>query len=81
MVKTTEPLTVSQAKRLVTSELNKMGVSSCSVRGRTVDFTDLARARCIFVDVVNWSGNCEQWQQLREFAVKNGFRMEPKGIG
>jgi hypothetical protein len=55
----TGSLTTHAAKRLLREELERRGlrkkVSWTRLTVRTVDFTDLARARCVFVTVHGWT--------------------------
>ena len=42
---------------------------------RTVNFTDLARASCIFVKIHGWQPN-PVWVELKRIAVAHGFHIE-----
>ena len=68
-------ITTGQAKKIIASELEKRGLPFTKLTAKTVDFTDLARANCIFVKIHGWQPN-PAWDELRAIAVQNGFRIQ-----
>lgn len=69
------PVTVAEAKRLVRQALASLGRGDLKITAKTIGFTDLARASCIFVKVHGWTPH-NGWRGLQELARANGFRME-----
>ncbi len=72
-----ETLTPSKAKRLLSNELQRLGLNTnyTVLSSRTVSFVDLARGQTIFVRVHGWKPN-PLWSQLEAFAKANGFLIE-----
>lgn len=68
-------MTVNEAKWLIKAELERRKLPYTKLTARTIDFTDLARASCVFVKVHGWVPN-PQWTELKAIAVANGFRIE-----
>ena len=67
--------TTPAAKKLVAGWLTELGLTDCAVgRAHTVDFTDLARATCLFVDVNNWRPDARA-TDLERRAKAAGFRL------
>ena len=64
-----------QAKKIIASKLNELGLSYTKLTARTIHFSDLARASCIFVRVHGWQPN-PAWSELKALAIANGFRVE-----
>ena len=73
-------MTVHQAKKIIKQFLDERGLKYEKIRGRTIDFTDLARASCIFVEVHGWTPNPAAIDAI-DLAVKNGFRVQFFGPG
>jgi hypothetical protein len=65
-------------KQIIKMELDKRGLPYTKLTARKVDFTDLARASCIFVKIHGWQPN-PAWDELKAIAVANGFRIETAG--
>lgn len=77
-----EPLTPAQAKKLIAGKLAEQGLTITKINAKTVGFSDLARASCVFVTVTGYpfdgenGNNTNYWHnQLKPFAVANGFRV------
>jgi len=68
-------ITARKARKLLIDFLSKEGLPYTRVQARTISFTDLARAKRIFVKVCGWTPSPE-WEKVREFAVANGFSVE-----
>lgn len=68
-------VTVGQAKKIVKSELERRDLPFTKLTARTIDFTDLARASCVFVKIHGWQPN-PAFDEIRAVAVANGFRIE-----
>ncbi len=68
-------MTPAQAKKIIAAELQARYLPYTKLTARTIDFSDLARASCIFVTIHGWQPN-PQWEELRKVAVANGFRIE-----
>lgn len=68
-------MTATEAKRIIKSALDEKGLLYTKLTARTTDFTDLARAKCVFVKIHGWVGG-PRWDELRDIAVQNGFRIE-----
>jgi len=66
------------AKKLLKGELQRRGVGFSKLTAHTVDFTDLARERMVFVEIHGYEPVMGKvnWPELREFAKANGFRIE-----
>jgi hypothetical protein len=65
----------SQAKKIIQAELEKHNLPYEKLTARTISFSDLARASCVFVKIHGWQPN-PAWEELRAVAVANGFRIE-----
>lgn len=68
-------ITPAAAKKVIAAALAERDLPFTKLTARTVDFTDLARARCVFVKIHGWQPN-PAWTELRQIAVDNGFRIE-----
>jgi hypothetical protein len=68
-------ITTHQAKKIIKEALDQEGLPYIKLTARTVDFTDLARVRYIFVRVHGWEPN-PAGSVLKQLAVDNGFRVE-----
>ena len=68
-------VTASQAKKIVKSELERRNLPFTKLTAKTIDFTDLARASCVFVKIHGWQPN-PAFDEIRAVAVANGFRIE-----
>ena len=71
-------ITSTQAKKLTEAKLRAEGLSGHKLSAKTVDFTDLARDKMIFVTVHNWTPNPKA-ECVQSFAKDAGFRVEFKG--
>lgn len=80
-------MTPQQAKNIIRAELERRGLSFEKLTARTIGFQDLARANCVFVKIHGWQANIKRdveglpvpttsWDELRQVAVSNGFRIE-----
>jgi hypothetical protein len=78
-------LTPAGAKKIIKAELEKRNLPYTKLTAKTISFSDLARASCIFVKIHGWSslatssiavGEPSAWSQLKEVAIQNGFRIE-----
>ena len=67
--------TPHRAKAIIRAELERQGLIYTKLTARTVDFTDLARAKCVFVKIHGWQPN-PVWDDLQALAVRHGFRIE-----
>lgn len=70
-----EPVTPQAAKRLIAEKLAEIGKPGLKLTARTISFSDLARASCVFVKVHGWTPSPE-WSLLQETARAHGFRVE-----
>lgn len=68
-------ITPRQAKEIIRQRLAELNLPTFHLSAKTIDFTDLARARCIFVKVHNWVPN-PMYRELDLTARVNGFRIE-----
>jgi len=66
---------IRQAKLLVKDYMDKNNIPYTNITGRTVDFTDLARARVVFVKIHGWQP-CPALIGIQQMAKENGFRVE-----
>lgn len=73
------PVSVSVAKKLIRSALSARGLEN-KLTTKTIDFSDLARASCVFVVVHGWSPDPFA-AELEKIARENGFRVTFKGGG
>lgn len=64
-------------KQIIKAELERRGLPYTKLTSRTVDFTDLARASCVFVQIHGWKPS-PAWDELKAIAVANGFRIEAR---
>lgn len=69
------PITIVAAKKITKKFLEENNLQYTKLTGKTVDFTDLARVRIIFVKVHGWKPD-PQWAELKQLAIDNGFRVE-----
>ena len=72
-------MTPHSAKKIIGNILTERKVPFTKLTAKTIDFTDLARAKCIFVRVHGFVFNEETtplWRELRIIAGSNGFRIE-----
>lgn len=74
-------MTASKAKRLLAVELADYGIPYDRLTAKTVHFTDLARASCVFVTVHGWGGRERDATRLEEFARGREFRVDFKEGG
>lgn len=68
-------MTPRQAKQLLASYLTENGLTFSKLTARTISFMDLARDGCVFVKLHGFN-QWNQWDNIRGFAIKNGFRVE-----
>jgi len=68
-------MTTNEAKKIVAAELQKRNLPYTKLTAKTVDFSDLARATCIFVKIHGWQPN-PAWDEIRQVAVAHGFRIQ-----
>jgi hypothetical protein len=73
-VRSTE-LTPAACKLIVREFLDERRLPYERLSARTIDFSDLARARVIFVSVHGWQPS-PAWEELRALAFKHAFRVE-----
>ncbi len=73
----------AEAKKLMAAELQRLDVPYFRLSARTINFSDLARSSCVFVTIHGFlfsqrmdTSSHEVWQELKDFAVKHGFRIE-----
>jgi hypothetical protein len=69
-----EAITINKAKMFVRRELEKAGLNN-RITARTVDFTDLARCKRIFVRVHDWKPD-PAYETLHKAARLLGFYVE-----
>jgi hypothetical protein len=73
-----EAITARQAARIMVRALEARGITGVTCKGRTVDFTDLARASRVFVRLHGWQtsehGRC--WDELAAIARSHNFSLE-----
>jgi hypothetical protein len=72
-------MTTHQAKKIVANILTERNAAFTKLTAKTIDFTDLARAKCIFVRVHGFvfdENTTPLWRELRTIAGSNGFRVE-----
>lgn len=72
-------MTPAQAKRLIKAKLDELKLPYTKLTAKTVNFTDLARASCVFVKVYGWKPD-PAWDVLVKLAVDNGFRVEAPDV-
>jgi len=70
-------MNITNAKQAIREALRALGLSN-KVTARTIDFTDLARQRVIFVKVHDWNPNPAAIE-LEALGQRNGFRIEFSG--
>lgn len=73
-----EQITIHAARAIIRNYLVLDDIPFTKITSHTADFTDLARARCIFVTVHGWQPNPVA-RDLQELAVSHGFRVQFKG--
>ena len=74
----TTEITPAAAKKLLCGELDRLQLPYTRLTARTIDFTDLARARRVFVCVHGWKPS-PAFDDLRLFARPHGFCVEAFG--
>ncbi len=70
-----DDLTPSQAKKIIKFELDRRELPYTKLTAKTISFSDLARADCIFVKIHGWQPN-PIWDELKATAIARGFRIE-----
>lgn len=71
------PITFNCAKKLIRSALSARGLEN-KLTAKTIDFSDLARASCVFVTVHGWRPD-PLAAELERLAGEHGFRVIFKG--
>lgn len=64
-----------KAKQIIAKKLTELDIPYTKLTAKTVGFSYLARARCIFVKIHGWKPN-PAIGELKSLAVANGFRVE-----
>jgi len=67
-----------QAKRIIQNALDELRLPYTKLTAKTISFIDLARDKCVFVQIHGWQPN-PAWKILKQLAHKNGFRIEIGG--
>lgn len=73
-------VTTHQAKKIIKEVLDREGLPYTKLTGKTVDFTDLARSRCVFVLVHGWKMDPKA-ALLTAAASEHKFVVQFKGPG
>jgi len=68
-------MTPSNAKQIVKMALESRGLPFTKLTARTVNFSDLARGRCLFVAIHGWQPN-PAWDEIKQVASDAGFCIE-----
>ena len=68
-------MNANAAKKVVAEKLNSLGLPAFKLSAKSIDFTDLARANCIFVKINGWRPS-PFWDDLKKTAKENGFCIE-----
>ena len=68
-------MNIRQAKLLVKDYMDKNNIPYTNITAKTIDFTDLARAKVIFVKIHGWKP-CPALLGIKQMAIENGFRVE-----
>jgi hypothetical protein len=68
-------MTPLRAKKIIKLKLDELGLKYEKLTARTINFSDLTRASCVFVKVHGWKPN-PQWEILQLLAKNNDFRVE-----
>lgn len=68
-------MTPREAAKLMSKELSRRGLPFNKISAKTVEFTDLARARAIFVKIHGWLPNPIAYE-IKEFGRANGFNVD-----
>lgn len=75
-------ITTHAAKKVVQAFLDEHKLTYTKLSARTIDFIDLARAKCVFVTVHGWvpiitdTPEPTRGSELAHLAIANGFRVE-----
>lgn len=72
-------ITTHAAKKVVQAFLDEHKLTYTKLSARTIDFTDLMRAKCVFVTVFGWQVS-PKGADLERLAVANGFRVQFDGF-
>lgn len=70
-----EKITPAGAKKIIKAALEERGLPFEKLTARTVDFTDLAGAKCVFVKIHGWNPD-PRWEELKAVARMHGFRLQ-----
>lgn len=70
----TSEIARSQAKKIIGKYLKEHGLSN-KLTAKTVNFVDLARDKCVFVEIHNWQPG-PMANELIHLARTNGFCVE-----
>jgi hypothetical protein len=65
-------MTTHEAKRIIGRALQERKLAHSKLTAKTVSFTDLLRADCIFVTIHGWTPN-PVFSELEAIAKSNGF--------
>ena len=65
----------NEAKAIIKGFLTKEKLPFTKLTARTVGFSDLARASCVFVTIHGWKPH-SKWVALERLAIENGFCVE-----
>jgi hypothetical protein len=68
-------MTTNEAKKIITEHLKKNSITFTKLTARTVDFTDLARDKKIFVKIHGWKP-CPALIGIKNLAKEHGFCVE-----
>ena len=68
-------MTPRQAKEIIRQRLAELNLPAFRLSAKTIDFSDLARARCIFVKLHGWAPS-PLYRELDLTARANDFRIE-----
>lgn len=69
----------SECKKVVRDFLTEHQLPFTKLTARTIDFTDLARTECVFVNVHGWEPSPKA-EELDQLARANGFRVQFAGF-
>ena len=67
--------TTHKAKKILKTELDRLGLGYDKLTARTVNFSDLARSSAVFVRIHEWKPG-PAWSQLQAVAKSHGFFIE-----
>jgi len=70
-------ITPNKAKAIIKAALEANNLPFDKLTAKTVDFTDLARAKPLFVTIHGWKPN-PIFSTLQKIAKDNGFKLDVK---